>query len=326
MATLSDLVKAKQAIYSSGENNLETGEIYAITEGNQCHKFIEDFCWTTKGRTGSVVLEIWGAGGSSSRQCCCAAGLPGNSGAYSKKTFDVDGSSYITGCIGFANLCSGDQALCCRGCSEATRVCCFVGVGVDGSMCAEGGISGMSYCTCTISPYCRFLCEGYCTTRLANDNCGLVCNHYDGYHIATASGGDINCDGRISCMSFLGCYGNCVCCFIQHVSGPAGQFSKKGVTVSFTHDSANVSVPGTPGQGAVHFMAAVRGVSRNPAGGWFPQMCWNGMASCGCYEAHGCYSYIPYGFGAPAPTICSSVRDVGTAGGAGMTRIKFIES
>lgn len=324
MASLSDLVKAKQGTYSTGEENLEAGEIYSFTEGNQCHKFFEDYCWTTKGRTGSVVLEIWGAGGSSSRNCCCAAGLPGNSGAYSKKTFNVDGNSYITGCTGFACINSSD--LCCRGCSEPTVVNCFVGVGVDGTMCAEGGISGMTYCTCTISPYCRFLCEGFCTTRLANDNCGLVCNHYDGYWVANAYGGDVNCDGRISCVSFLGCYGNCVCCMHQHVSGPAGVISKNGVTVTFTHDDQNFGYGGTSGQGAIQFIAAVRGASRHPSGGWMMGMCWDGFSSCGCYEANGCYSYIPYGFGAPAPTICSGMRDVGTAGGMGLTRIKFIES
>lgn len=324
MATLSDLLAQKADTYSVGELNLEQGEIYSFVSGNQNNNFAVDWCWQSQGRLGTAVLEIWGAGGSSSRQCCCAAGLPGNSGAYSKKTFDVDGSSYITGVSGRA--CINSSELCCRGCSEPTSICCYVGASENGCMCAEGGIAGMSYCTCTISPYCRFLCEGYCTTRLSNDNCGLVCNHYDGYWVANAYGGDTNCDGRISCMSFLGCYGNCNCCHHQHVAGPAGMFSNKGVILTFTHDSDNAAYGGQSGQGSIQFQAAVRGVSRQPSGGWDLKRCWNGFTSCGCYEANGCYSFIPYGFGAPAPTMCSGMRDVGTAGGVGMTRIKFIEN
>jgi len=324
MASLSELIAQKAETYSVGELNLEQGEIYSFVSGNQNNNFAVDWCWQSQGRSGTVVLEIWGAGGSSSRTCCCSATTPGNSGAYSKKTFDADGSSYITGVSGIPCRNAGDEFF--RGCSEPTKICCWVGATENGCMCAEGGISGQSYCSCNISPFCRFVCEGFCNTEIGPGQCGLICNHFDTRWLATADGGDINCGGRISCMSFLCCYANCWCRHRQHVAGPAGQFSKKGVTLTFAHDTDNAAYGGQSGQGVIHFQAAVRGVSRQPSGGWDLKRCWNGFTSCGCYEANGCYSYIPYGFGAPAPTPCSGMRDVGYAGGMGMTRIKFIEN
>lgn len=326
MASLTDLVKAKQAQSSAGETNLEQGQIYSFSEGNEYTKFqsvggSSVWCWESPGN-GTVLLEVWGAGGSSSRQCCCATSLPGNSGAYARKTFTVDNTCYITGCTGFA--CGNAADGCCRGCSEPTMVCWF-GSGADGCMCAEGGKSGYSFCTGGTSPYCYWVGYGLCTTRLDNDNCGLVCNHRDGDWIPQGYGGDTNCNGYISCMSYLGCYGMCICCHIQHVAGPAHVVATDGVLLSFGADSEN---PGSnwSGMGMYGFQAAMSGVTRMPSQGAQLRACWDGNVFCGCYEQNGCYSIVPYGFGGPAGYPCPGVRDVGYRGGMGNTRIKFVES
>lgn len=326
MPSLTDLVAVKQAQSSSGESNLEQGQIYSFSEGNEYTKFQSvdnsgTWCWFSPGN-GTVLLEIWGAGGSSSRQCCCATSIPGNSGAFSKKTFTVVSNDKIYGCTGFACGNAGDRDF--RGCSQPTMVC-WTGNGADGCMCAEGGKAGYSCCTGSTSPYCAWTSFGLCTLRLDNDNCGLVCNHRDGDFIPSAFGGDVNCSGYISCMSYLGCYGMCLCCHMQHVVGPAGVVSTDGVQLTFTADTEN---PGSnwSGMGMYGFQAAMSGVGRMPSQGAQLRACWAGNVFCGCYEQNGCYSVVPYGFGAPAGYPCPSVRDVGYRGGMGNTRIKFIES
>jgi hypothetical protein len=273
-------------------------------------------------QSGTAIIEIWGAGGSGAKMCCCGFGTPGNPGAYSRKTVTLTCCGYITGSPGIA---CGNDALCFRGCSDATGVTIYANGSNTGCMCAQGGRGGISYCSTGTDAYCCFTAGGFYTTLGVNGNCGIVCNKCcSGGWCAQAYGGDTNCPGGFSCVSFLGASGSsCPCSTHFHMQGPAGYYSKCGVVVSFNSDDGN-GFANWSGQGRGQYAQALAGASRWPQMGSFFATCWGFSGNCGCYENEGCMNLLPPGFPSAGPHPCPGVRDHASKGGNGAIRIKFI--
>ena len=318
MASLKSLLGSKQdAFVSVTEENLEKGRIYVYTPGTNYSRLWCGFCFHPD-TSGTAVVEVWGAGGSGAEMCCCGFGTPGNAGAYVRKTVSMAPGDFICGYIG--QSCGNATALCFRGCSEATQVRFCLG-GSETCVCAEGGKGGLTYCSTSPSYYCCYRANGFCVTRTDNDNCGIVCNHCNGSWIACAYGGDVNCPGKISCVSAFGCYPSCVCMFIDHVPTPAGMFSKEGAMMSYTRENDNDFAQWS-GSGH-HQHLDVLGSGRFPRGGIPFATCWGASKACGCYENDGCVPVMPIGTGGRGPNPCPGVRDHAIRGGHGGVRIRF---
>ena len=318
MASLRSLLGSKQdAFVSVTEENLEKGRIYVYTPGTNYSRLWCGFCFHPD-TSGTAVVEVWGAGGSGAEMCCCGFGTPGNAGAYVRKTVSMAPGDFICGYIG--QSCGNATALCFRGCSEATQVRFCIG-GQETCACAEGGKGGLTYCSTNSSYYCCYRANGFCVTRTDNDNCGIVCNHCNGSWIACAYGGDVNCPGKISCVSAFGCYPSCVCLFIDHVPTPAGMFSKEGAMMSYTRENDNDFAQWS-GSGH-HQHLGVLGSGRFPRGGIPFATCWGASKACGCYENDGCVPVMPIGTGGRGPNPCPGVRDHAIRGGHGGVRIRF---
>ena len=318
MASLKSLLGSKQdAFVSVTEENLEKGRIYVYTPGTNYSRLWCGFCFHPD-TSGTAVVEVWGAGGSGAEMCCCGFGTPGNAGAYVRKTVSMAPGDFICGYIG--QSCGNATALCFRGCSEATQVRFCLG-GSETCVCAEGGKGGLTYCSTSPSYYCCYRANGFCVTRTDNDNCGIVCNHCNGSWIACAYGGDVNCPGKISCVSAFGCYPSCVCMFIDHVPTPAGMFSKEGAMMSYTRENDNDFAQWS-GSGH-HQHLGVLGSGRFPRGGIPFATCWGASKACGCYENDGCVTVMPIGTGGRGPNHCRGGRDHAIRGGHGGVRIRF---
>ena len=318
MASLKSLLGSKQdAFVSVTEENLEKGRIYVYTPGTNYSRLWCGFCFHPD-TSGTAVVEVWGAGGSGAEMCCCGFGTPVNAGAYVRKTVSMAPGDFICGYIG--QSCGNATALCFRGCSEATQVRFCLG-GSETCVCAEGGKGGLTYCSTSPSYYCCYRANGFCVTRTDNDNCGIVCNHCNGSWIACAYGGDVNCPGKISCVSAFGCYPSCVCMFIDHVPTPAGMFSKEGAMMSYTRENDNDFAQWS-GSGH-HQHLGVLGSGRFPRGGIPFATCWGASKACGCYENDGCVPVMPIGTGGRGPNPCPGVRDHAIRGGHGGVRIRF---
>ena len=304
------------------EDNLETGYIYSWTPGTNWTNFCNGVCWTAKAN-GTAIIEIWGAGGSGARMCCCGDGLPGNAGAYVKKTITVETGDTLTGSTGMA--CQA-HPLCHSGCSDPTGVCWVTANNGNGCLCARGGYGGKTMCTTGSSLYCCFRAQGFCTVRCNNDNCGMVCNWCDGAWPAEGYGGDVNCCGQLSCSSFFGCCPHCKCRFQQHVATPAGLFAENGALITFQKESDGTPMSQWSGNQLFQFYAALNLATKSPYQGNPLSYCWRSDRSCGCYESQGYANYLPVGTGGIGPNPCPEVRDHGIRGGFGGVRIKFIPS
>jgi len=304
------------------EDNLETGYIYSWTPGTNYTNFCNGVCWTAKAN-GTAIIEIWGAGGSGARMCCCGDGLPGNAGAYVKKTITVETGDTLTGSTGMA--CQA-HPLCHSGCSDPTGVCWVTANNGNGCLCARGGYGGKTMCTTGSSLYCCFRAQGFCTVRCNNDNCGMVCNWCDGAWPAEGYGGDVNCCGQLSCSSFFGCCPHCKCRFQQHVATPAGLFAENGALITFQKESDGTPMSQWSGNQLFQFYAALNLATKSPYQGNPLSYCWRSDRSCGCYPSQGYANYLPVGTGGIGPNPCPEVRDHGIRGGFGGVRIKFIPS
>lgn len=233
-----------------------------------------------------------------------------------------------------SNLLGANQGciLCCD-----TGRCCTAGrLGGDfvrGCLCAQGGRGGISFCMDTKSPYSCFRTGYFCGTGLGpghnmcdtgNSACGIICNWcQNGYNVACGYGGDINCCGLWSCVSFQACLQTCPCMYQYHVPTAAGLFAEDGGTFTYTSYSDDSIMGGwSGGSQAVHFNA-LKSLSRWPSHNEH-FTCWNNQRSCGCYEMQGCMSFMPVGVPGAAPHPCPNVRDHAGRGGMGAVRIKFI--
>lgn len=323
MPTLRSVLETRLDFQLQGlESNLEEGRIWSYNPGTGVGtNFCCGVCWRSPG-TGTAVIEIWGAGGSGAKMCCCGFGLPGNPGAYSSKTVSVTVGCCIRGNVGLS--CGNSDDLCYRGRSESTGIC-WQGNGTTGCMCAEGGQGGFSYCSTTPSAYCCFTANGFCSTRCAGDNCGIVCNYRGpgcAIHQAQAYGGDCNIAGGFSCVSFFGCLPSCPCAFWYHMRTPPKQYADCGAWITYTNDTDNGAYNWSGGSvyGYIHTLGLA---SRNPTHGGHYTACWTGNRYCGCYNMNGCLTFVPPAHGGPPPHPCPDVRDHAYRGGHGIIRIKY---
>lgn len=302
------------------ETNLIPGKVYVYGEGSQQSNLWCGFCWISPG-TGTAKIEIWGAGGSSSRMCCCGFGLPGNAGAYSSRTISVVSGCYVCGCVGLS--CNNASSLCFRGCSAPTMLCWFGG-GTNGCMCAQGGMGGYTFCSTSTAAFCCFSGNSFCSCCM-NPGCGIICNQFSGAWIACGYGGTVNCCGGFSCAMFSCCddtQSQNSCGRINYTPAAPNTFATSGgVGVSALECDNTLSM--ATGQAGHPTIGALTGLSRNPHISTLPSHCWVSTRSCGCYEMQGCQQWVPYGHGAPSIAICGESRDSGYRGGMGLVRITY---
>ena len=113
--TLSQLLRARNESIRPNleESNLETGTIFMYTEGTVVPPYATNagngFCWKAP-TYGCAVIEAWGAGGSAGKVACCGYGLPGNSGAYAKKSICVWPQGGLTSATTFTHAGTGVSA------------------------------------------------------------------------------------------------------------------------------------------------------------------------------------------------------------------------
>ena len=103
------------------EDQLEKGRIWIYGDGNEYTALCNGFCWKPPG-CGKVIIEIYGAGGSSGRGCCCGAAIPSNPGSYARKCICVCPANYVCGFVGRA---CGDTPGHGRGDPEYVGLCWF---------------------------------------------------------------------------------------------------------------------------------------------------------------------------------------------------------
>lgn len=320
---LSSIIKSKSGGLGPGsgqttEQNIERGKIWTYSHGTHQASLYQGFCWQAPGY-GTAVIEIWGASGGGGCMCCCGSGIPGNPGAYAKKTITVAPGCFVCGQVGKA--CQEGGGFGWRGCSDSSGLVWTGCTGGYGCICAQGGMSGCTTCSTTPSPYCCLYASGYCGT-LAPDNCGLICNwrSYSSSWMACAFGGDVNCCGGISCTNFWCCYNNVPCSLQHFVRMSAGIYSTAGAMVVHSSEEGN-AYSNFAGNGAMQLQHGLNALSRTPAGGVPFSACWQGALDCGCYVQ--CYNRFPAGVPANASQPCAGVRDGGNQGGAGQVRIRF---
>lgn len=325
MANLSSLIRSKAAL-STGfdEDNLMKGQIYVYglpDERQTCFGQLGTFCWNSPG-CGTAIVEIWGAGGSASAMCCCGVGLPGNAGAYAKKTIVVDSGSYITGLTG--KSCNDTTLLCFKGCSSGTCIC-YVAPAGNGTVCAMGGRAGESRClnSATGNMYDCFVSLGYSGTSYGN-GCGLICNHSSSTDWnATATGGDINCSGGFSCLKIMTCNPTSYCCYTHFMRLPAGMGSENGhrleVRMGFNSDLTKQPSP------LPFYNALLAGMGKSPISAHPFGECQGNWVHCSAVEAPNCA--VMFGTAVPAPGShpCAGTWDRGLRGGMGGVRIQFIK-
>jgi len=304
------------------ENNLETGYIYSYSPGTNWTNFCNGVCWTAPA-DGTAIIESWGAGGSGARMCCCGDGLPGNAGAYVKKTITVEAGDTMTGCTGMACYAGN---ICHVGCSDPTMLCWITGNNGNGCICSRGGYGGMAMCTTGQSLFCCFRGQGFCYTRCDNNHCGVICNVCNNHWCSLAYGGDQGkeCCGQFGCVSYFGCCPHCKCQFQQHVPVPAGLFAEEGALITFQKESDDTRMAQWSGNQIFQWYAAVNLATKSPRQGNPMSYCWRSDRSCGCYEMQGHNNYLPIGTGGIGPNPCPDVRDHGIRGGFGGVRIKFV--
>tara|TARA_B100002019_G_scaffold123507_1_gene106295 strand:+ start:686 stop:1684 length:999 start_codon:yes stop_codon:yes gene_type:complete len=324
----------ERSITDRMEHNLEQGELWVYTNGNVLanwrsqHNGDGSICWKSPG-DGTAVIEIWGSGGSQGRMCCCGVGLPGNSGAYSKKSITVNSSSYI---YAKPAISLKSETLCFAGCGDATCLC-WIGSTGNGCMCAQGGLGGNAICqTSTTSSYCCYVALGFCNDRFGlSDFCGRICNLSSSRSWeANAYGGDINCPGNISQAIFYCCGGgtlNTRCKTYYFTAPPPGMYADGGgggMMYTGMDDARNSPLPGmmmNQAGGSYGMM------SHSPSRGIPRSACWRSLRQCSCYEHnYSCVPYTPPAWGAPGSMMCANIRDSGGRGGMGVVRIRFIES
>lgn len=252
-SSFKSLVGTKAESLNPSEINLEKGQVWGFQPNINLTP--NCFCWCPPaGRAGIVVIDMWGAGGSSARMCCCGYSLPGNAGAYVRKTFCISAKqTCCTFVCGVAHNACRESNLCFRGCSGPAQVCYSVGLcgnqnvnnfptandstsfgaggggiacsGCDysylchrqfeGCLCAQGGRGGVSLCTTGESAWCCFTCQWFCGTKFNNENCGLICNVQNSHCVYM-------CGCSPSFIYPQCCYANCwgsPCCVVEMCGG-----------------------------------------------------------------------------------------------------------
>lgn len=281
----------------------------------------------TASASGKLVIDVWGSSGSTGRTCCCGIGIPGNSGAFSRKIIDVQVGDTVTGSVGVA---VGNETLNYPGIGTAS--CITINTAANGCecICAEPGFGGYSACIPSTAPYNCFASLGYCNTNIGA-SCGIVCN-LAGPQSAVAAqayGGSLNLDGGISVTCFF-CSGMSTattCARHQRIPISPGIISIGTSYVEVTNNAGNSQNETSSNSAYNEMMAALTGLSRSFSSFYKHNTCWTGGKWCGCYENLACQSLMPVGVPAPGMVVSDgSTRDSGVRGGHGMVKIKFIGS
>jgi len=330
--------KARSVDKGSGrayQSMLEKGEIYFYTAGGQDRVGDETqrFCWISPG-CGNAVIEAWGASGSGAKGACCGTSVPGNPAAYARKTIEVFPGSFVCGFTGMS--CGDADTACFRGCSEFSGVCWCTCVGSNSCMCAMGGRGGFWCCyNGGNGPYCCWGNLGACVSQptagiTMTANCGIVCNYCNNAGnppdwVALAYGGDVNCCGGFSCMTFTNTAHNANCNRIYHIRTSAGVFSEDGAVLTFQgEDDTGEARNSSPA--ILQQLYALNATARSPSFGKNLTSCWNGSRPCGCYQVLGCVPWLPYGVPGVGASVCCCFCDHGIRGGYGAVRIQFLGS
>lgn len=328
MASLSSII-TKYSEVDIDEQNLEKGQITLYANGTDTAKFCSGIHHRFQ-QPGTAIIEVWGASGSGGEMCCCGIGLPGNPGAYAKKTIRVDSSTWM--CIDTGFSCGNANTLCFRGCSEPSTVivCSPNGLLVGGQgnascicLCAQGGMGGMHLCMEACSPFTRYAGCNYDTTQVGNNGCGIVCNYGSTYNwLPAAYGGDFVRDGTVSCLFVGHCNMCCYDCYKSYIATSAGIWSEEAQV--FEHSYPCSDWKPHRNDGFSHYMQQVNGMSRMPTAGspmWF---CYNSSSYCGCYNYQGCQVVVTHGIPGYGGLTCTSITDKGGRGGHGAVKIRFI--
>lgn len=300
------------------EQNLEEGEIIIYTNNAA---FPNDtstlFCWVADA-PGKVVIEAWGAGGSSSGGCCCGTTMPGNPGAYAKKTLNVIPGDIITGNPGAA--CGNPSTNCCRGTGIPTCVVILAG-GDCMCMCVESGGTGVWACGTGTS--------GFCCIGVGRSNCatecgpgfGWICNTAPGD--AVAYGGDINYNGGFTCTYQCAATGSAVAgAFMTYViphapglisDGPGKIIFRAGDLGSASNEHHSTAA----------YYSAIIGAARQQLNTIPEFNCYNTL-DCNCYDYSGCYAKAPPSFPGIGSYTSGGRQAHGDRGGVGLVKIKFM--
>lgn len=303
------------------ETNLKDGRIWAYTPGFSAGGFSRDVCWRAPGN-GTAVIEIWGAGGSGAGGCCCYGGIPGNPGAYVKKTITVAANDWVSGVVGIS--CGNSSTIGFRGCSTSTCITICTTAGCS-CLCAQGGAGGVVICQTGASQYCCFVASAYCGTLIAN-GCGVLCNNV-GAAICSrglAYGGDVNCPGCLSCMTFWRCDPTNTVNLV-HIAYPAGLFSTDGGWITYEDGSCFTD---SQFSSLMPYSQAIMGMNAQAMG--FNQgamiHCWASNTQCGCYRDTGCSPHLPPGMPGMSGVTLAGQQSSGQRGGHGALKITFIGS
>ena len=251
--------------------------------------------------------------GCSEASCLCWQGCAPY--ALGNRPMSGDNGCGRTGCDAFGPMCR--QAY-----DPTYGTCCESGA-TAGCLCAGGGRGGVSYCKSSRDLHGCWSKLGYCLMPLGPTNgCVFVCVTCRNEHKACAYGGDVNCKGHFSCISYFSCHGREVCNFQYHVATSPGIFSDEGSTFSYQGQGDHRD-GGHSGFPIIGQSSGLDHLSRQP-GGTLYRECWGHSRACGCYETQGCIPVFPYGVpGSPAQP-CPNVRDHGGRGGQGALRIRYI--
>lgn len=334
MANLSGIL-SKYSGAESNDQNIEKGKVYYVTPGTMNAYFC---CRATvcMPAAGQAIIEVWGASGSGAMMCCCAIGLPGNPGAYLKRTVNVDSSTRF--CIrddqiGFS--CGNSSSLCFRGCSQPAQVTAcspngtFTGPTGNSScfcLCSQGGMGGMHLCQESCSVLCRYRSCNYCATQIGSNGCGIICNYGSSFNfLPTAYGGDINCGGGFSCLFAGHCNNCCTNCFIGYLQVAAGVYGPEQQSLKYGYMCGHNFVPMRT-SGFPSYLQSIAGHAKSPTQAQPMYGCWDSNMYCGCYEYNGCTPVASHGIPGYGGKTCSSVRDHATRGAHGAVRIQFIRS
>ena len=326
MANLSDIVASRAAYVGGTETNLEDGEIYVwVGTHDESEAFRCNICWQP-GVAGTATIEIWGAGGTGSKQCCCANNVPANSGSYAKMTVEMNSSDCVCGFVGMS--CRHNDGLCFEGCSQAT--CIRVEhLGGCTCMCAQGGQGARVHCSTSTAIACCFGSQYGLYCSYVNDYCRLYCNccwnQWGCSNIAGSMTGVSNntCKpSRWGCVCFYHCNACCDCTHVYYVPTAPATFSTEGATIIYTGIGDTVQQV-KPGSGIGNVIAGLAAASRGGMHGHTNAHCWNGNRGCACYINWQCATYLPYGMAGFGTHVCDNVRDYGHRGGPGAIRIRF---
>lgn len=169
---------------------------------NSYRGYCQEF-WCVPCGTTSITFEIWGGGGSGGGGCCCQQGIPGGSGAYSRKTLQYP---QIQG--GWCYFLKVAEPTCCSSCCCGIQGCKTYICGknsaaqqaLGSNFCAEGGLPGKTCC------YAFWDTTFRCQDRVYWSGCGGWNPASDG---PSAYGGDENIKGHPGFFRIYNTSDNC---------------------------------------------------------------------------------------------------------------------